>query len=72
MSNPVNEDRLMKNQMPAPLSEQQLAFPLPECARPARIKRAMRPCSRARASWWFDQMRRVVDEGLDFRAPGVR
>ena len=71
MSNPACEAGRMKNAVSASSGEQQLAFPLPEVPRAIRAKRAVRPCTRARASWWFDQMRRVVDEGLDYRAPGV-
>ncbi len=34
-----------------------------------RRKRVVRPCSRERAAWWFDLMRRVVDEELEFPSP---
>ncbi len=52
----------------------QLDFALP--ASPARVRRAntpagARPCSRKRADWWFDQMRRLVAEGREMDAPGV-
>ena len=72
MSDPSGKCVRMKNAIRVRRGEQQLAFPLPEMPLVARPKRPIRPCTRARASWWFDQMRRVVDEGLDFRAPGVR
>ena len=36
-----------------------------------RRVRAVRPCGRDRADWWFDQMRRIVDEGRDFPVAGV-
>jgi len=32
-------------------------------------KRVVRPCSRERAALWFDLMRRVVDEELEFPLP---
>jgi hypothetical protein len=33
--------------------------------------RPARACGRDRADWWFDQMRRVVEEGRDFPVNGV-
>ncbi len=45
----------------------QLTMPVP----PPPAPRHSRPCNRQRADWWFRQMRRVVEEGLDYRAPGV-
>ena len=39
--------------------------------RPMRRARPARACGRDRAAWWFDQMRRVVDEGRDFPVGGV-
>lgn len=35
-------------------------------------QRRPRPCGRARAAWWFDEMRRVVDQGRDYPVTGVR
>ena len=47
-----------------------LPLDLPAAAnrRTNRRQRALRPCGRERAAWWFDQMRRIVDTGADFRA----
>lgn len=46
----------------------QLDFDLPEL--PPRRQRIARTCSQERAAWWFDLMRRVVDEGIDFPETG--
>lgn len=34
-------------------------------------RRPTRPCSRERAAWWFQQMRRAIEDGTRFDAPGV-
>lgn len=70
MSEALPNPRGMKRELNE--AEQQLALVLPLPATSMRPKRAARPCTRARARWWFDEMRRIVDEGLDFRATGVR
>lgn len=70
MSDPILKARAMKRELPE--AEQQLALILPLPTTAIRRKRLVRPCTRARARWWFDEMRRVVDQGLDFRATGVR
>ena len=58
----------MKTEGRTPKRQQlQLAIPVPQAA----AARPNRPCTRQRADWWFRQMRRVVEEGLDYRAPGV-
>lgn len=49
----------------------QLDFALPAPPPAPRRERPVRPCSRARAQWWFDQMRRLIDEGRSVDAPGV-
>ncbi|MEY3275859.1 MAG: hypothetical protein RL153_1125 [Verrucomicrobiota bacterium] len=44
-------------------TRQQLGLDLGRAPRPARPQRpARRPCSRERALWWFQQMRRAVGE----------
>jgi len=54
-----------------------LTLPVPEPApaapsAPQRSpRRPTRPCSRERAAWWFQQMRRAIEEGTRFDAPGV-
>ena len=68
MSDPMRQPARMKTDERAP-QRQQLNFALP--APPPVAPRQPRPCTRARADWWLRQMRRVVDEGLDYRAPGV-
>jgi hypothetical protein len=46
-----------------------LADPAPRNRnRPLSRRRA---CSRERAEWWFDQMRRVVDDGRTVNVTGV-
>jgi len=49
----------------------QLDFALPVPPPVPRRERPVRPCSRARAQWWFDQMRRLIDEGRSVDTPGV-
>lgn len=50
----------------------QLDFPLPlPTVPPVRKVTAVRPCSRERAQWWFDQMRLAVDEGRTVEVAGV-
>ncbi len=68
MSDPTCEDAGMKQDVRAG-RKQQLQFPLPTPRVPGT--RPARPCSRERADWWFRQMRRVVEEGIDYRSPGV-
>jgi hypothetical protein len=48
-----------------------LATPPLEAASPRRPERLIRPCSRERAQWWFNQMRQVVDEGRTVDVAGV-
>lgn len=69
MSDPVGHPVRMKNDVRT-VRRDQLQLALPAAARPAAA-RPPRPCQRHRADWWFRQMRRVIDEGIDFRAPGV-
>lgn len=45
-----------------------LEIPAMPARRIPRRTRPFRPCGRERAAWWFDQMRRIVDSGADFRA----
>ena len=45
-----------------------LDMPSNSVRRSPRRVRAFRPCGRERAAWWFDQMRRIVETGADFRA----
>ena len=70
MTNAFPENGSMKKEMSE--AGQQLALVLPLSPTTARNRRPIRPCSRARAQWWFDQMRRVVDEGVDFPLPNRR
>ena len=44
-----------------------LDIPSNPIRRSPRRTRAFRPCGRERAAWWFDQMRRIVETGADFR-----
>jgi hypothetical protein len=44
-----------------------LDMPMPPQRRAPRRVRNFRPCGRERAAWWFDQMRRIVETGADFR-----
>ena len=80
MSHPIGQDVGMKNELPftqpAPSGREirpaQLDFTLPFLpASGRRTSRRQRPCSSERAAWWFDQMRRVVDEGRDVEVTGV-
>jgi DNA-directed RNA polymerase subunit M/transcription elongation factor TFIIS len=52
-----------------------LTLPVPDPAAPSTpqrsTRRPTRPCSRERAAWWFQQMRRAIEEGTRFDAPGV-
>jgi hypothetical protein len=59
-SSPRNSRR--SNAAPA----SQLALPLP---RPT-LRRMGKPCPKERAAWWFDQMRKVVQEELVYEIPG--
>lgn len=45
----------------------QLSFNLP--LPPTRPKRTPQRCSQERANWWFQMMRRVVEEELDYPLP---
>ncbi len=45
----------------------QLSFDLPQ--QTTRPKRASQRCSQERAEWWFQMMRRVVEEELDYPLP---
>ncbi|MBL9175697.1 MAG: hypothetical protein JNL10_19295 [Verrucomicrobiales bacterium] len=49
----------------------QLDLGIPVAAGPARRRPLPPPGSRARAQWWFCQMRQIVAEGRDFDAAGV-
>ena len=84
MSHPIWKDVGMKNELPftqpapAPSRREirpaQLDFTLatpPPTTTSRRTSRRQRPCSNERAAWWFDQMRRVVDEGRDVEVTGV-
>ncbi len=53
--------------------EVQLDFSLAAAAPRTRNRAAAarRACSRERAAWWFDQMRRVVDDGRTVEVTGV-
>jgi hypothetical protein len=44
-----------------------LDIPSNPIRRSQRRNRSFRPCGRERAAWWFDQMRRIVETGADFR-----
>jgi hypothetical protein len=44
-----------------------LDIPSNPIRRSPRRNRSFRPCGRERAAWWFDQMRRIVETGADFR-----
>lgn len=70
MTHPFPENGSMKKEMSEAGQQLALVLPLPQMT--ARNRRPIRPCSRARAQWWFDQMRRVVDEGADFPLPNRR
>ena len=70
MTDPFREGFRMKREIAN--AEAQLALILPPPSFNGRAKRIARPCSQARARWWFDEMRRVVDAGLEVRATGVR
>jgi DNA-directed RNA polymerase subunit M/transcription elongation factor TFIIS len=69
----------MKNTRRASATKPQLdlTLPVPEStpaapSTPQRSpRRPTRPCSRERAAWWFQQMRRAIEEGTRFDAPGV-
>ncbi len=69
----------MKNTRRATATKPQLdlTLPVPESAAAATStpqrspRRPTRPCSRERAAWWFQQMRRAIEEGTRFDAPGV-
>lgn len=68
-SAPAGSWRSIRPRRPA-----QLDFALPAGPAPVRRVKApagARPCSRKRADWWFDQMRRLVAEGREMDAPGV-
>ena len=77
MSDPICKDVGMKNELPftqpAPARREirpaQLDFtlPTPPTTSSRRTSRRQRPCSNERAAWWFDQMRRIVETGADFR-----
>lgn len=47
-----------------------LAMPAPPPA--VRRRQMVRPCSRERAAWWFDQMRRAVDGGREIPVQSAR
>lgn len=49
----------------------QLDLGIPVSSGPARRRIGPPPGSRARAQWWFCQMRQIVAEGRDFDAAGV-
>lgn len=46
-----------------------LANPAPRTRNRSTVAR--RACSRERAAWWFDQMRRVVEDGRTVEVTGV-
>ena len=70
LSGGLREDRGMRNESDA-RSREQLLLEIPRPVIPRSNRRA-RPCSRARAAWWFQQMHAVVDQGVEINAPGVR
>ena len=70
LSEGVREDRGMRNELDA-RSREQLLLEIPRPVTP-RASRRTRPCSQARAAWWFQQMHAVVDKGVEVNAPGVR
>lgn len=73
MTDPDCKDVAMKRVLRETADQMPLGLPVPVVvSRPARPVRRLRACSPARARWWFDEMRRIVDAGLDFRATGVR
>jgi hypothetical protein len=51
-------------------SQLDLAMPTPPPA--VRRRLVVRPCSRERAAWWFEQMRRAVDEGREIPVSRTR
>lgn len=60
MSDPACEDVVMKTVIDKN-SQAQLQLVLP--AQMTRHRRASgRPCSQARARWWFDQIRHAIEE----------
>ena len=65
----------MKNTRRTTATKPQLDLTLPVTevtATPQRSpRRPARACSRERANWWFQQMRRAIEEGTRFDAPGV-
>jgi hypothetical protein len=70
MSDPLRQTRRMRNESSS-RSREQLLLDIPRPA-PVTTQRRHRPCSPARAAWWFQQMHQVVDKGIEVNAPGVR
>lgn len=68
--------RFVRSRSCTPLRTSQMDFALP-MSKGANPKGPNRPPSippagsRARAQWWFTQMRQIVAEGRDFDAAGV-
>lgn len=85
MSDRGAQDDVMKNALPSEVppvafpharncparSTAQMDFGLLEARRSARTPAVPPAGSRARAQWWFSQMRQIVAEGRDFDAAGV-
>lgn len=63
MSDPVLHNAGMKTMLSMPAeSQMQLVLPTP----PTSYKRrSSRPCSQARARWWFDQIHRAIESVPD-------
>lgn len=63
MSDPVVQTAGMKTMISVPpQSQMQLVLPAP----PTPYKRrSSRPCSQARARWWFDQIHRAIESVPD-------
>ncbi|MFO1457884.1 MAG: hypothetical protein U1G08_00645 [Verrucomicrobiota bacterium] len=85
LSDPIPEDRPM-NDAPADVTSttpcprrrgsalrntSQLDLGIAVSPGPVRRRTGPPPGSRARAQWWFCQMRQIVAEGRDFDAAGV-
>lgn len=70
MSEGTREDAAMRNESNGRPREQ-LLLEIPRTPA-ASSPRRVRPCSQARAAWWFQQMHAVVEKGIEVNAPGVR
>ena len=58
------------NEKLKPMNKHQLEISLPMTA--AVRRRERKPCRPARAQWWFERMRRVVDAAPDQPATAMR